>query len=55
MRGWTWSGWQGSQRLQGYLSEKGGFNTLKGGGQKGELVSVGKNSPETAAKAVEAI
>lgn len=35
MRGWTWSGWQGSQRLQGYLSEKGGFNTLKGGGQKG--------------------
>lgn len=37
MRGWTWRGWQGSQRLQGYLSEKGGFNTLKGGGQKGAV------------------
>ena len=37
MRGWTWRGWRGSQRLQGYLSEKGGFKTLKGGGQKGAV------------------
>lgn len=37
------------------LSEKGGFKTLKGGDRRELLVSVGKNFPETAAKAVEAI
>lgn len=37
MKEWTRRGWQGSQRLRGYLSEKGGFNTLKGGGQKGAV------------------
>ena len=55
MREGTRRGWQGSQRLRGYLSEKGGFNTLKGGDRRELLVSVGKNFPETAAKAVETI